>query len=248
MITSLCTEPGRTRRPWIRGGFADGNYRILSRTLDGNDVTHRVTLSGVYYLPVGRGRRFLGSSNRLVDAAIGGWELAALYIYETGHPWSFGGLDYMHNAKTPQRPDPRVPGSIRGANPCVGEWNLSGNTWSIVPYQVTKNLCSDVLPVANYVDFNFVSQPPYGPQPNIVYSGIRIPNYYDIDTNLSKNFHPTDRVTVQLRLDAFNVLNHPIFQQNYDGNPNDEQFGTILRQGGQSNVPRQTQLTFKVIW
>ena len=142
------------------GGFADGNYRILSRTLDGNDVTHRVTLSGVYYLPVGRGRRFLGSSNRLVDAAIGGWELAALYIYETGHPWSFGGLDYMHNAKTPQRPDPRVPGSIRGANPCVGEWNLSNNTWSIVPYQVTKNLCSDVLPVANYVDFNFVSQPP----------------------------------------------------------------------------------------
>ena len=35
------------------GGFTDGNYRILMRQLDGNDITHRVTLSGVYMLPVG---------------------------------------------------------------------------------------------------------------------------------------------------------------------------------------------------
>ena len=228
------------------GGFADSNYRILSRTLDGNDVTHRVTVSGVYMFPFGHKRRFLAESNRLVDAVLGGWELASLYIYETGHPWGFGGMDYLHNAAVKRYVDPRVPGAIRGVQPCVGEWNeQSYNSWTVVPYQVTQNLCRNA---AGVTDYDFVSQAPYGPQPNIIYSGIRIPNFYQIDANLSKNFHPTDRFTVQLRLEGFNVPNHPAFQSGYDGNPSDPQFGTILRQNGQTNVPRQVQLAAKVIW
>jgi hypothetical protein len=197
-------------------------------------------------LPVGRQRTFLANSNRLVDAALGGWELASLYIYETGEPWGFGGLDYLHNAKVKRYVDPRVPGSIRGVQPCVGQWNeQSYSNWTIVPYQVTKNLCGNAYGVSDYY---FVSEAPYGPQPNIIYSGIRIPNFYQIDANLSKNFHPSDRFTVQLRLEGFNVPNHPAFQQGYDGNPSDTQFGTILRQNGQSNVPREVQLAAKVIW
>jgi hypothetical protein len=227
------------------GGFADGNYRILSRTIDGNDMPHRITLSGVYLLPVGRSRRFLGNSNRLVDAAIGGWELASLYIFESGHPWSFGGLDYMHNAKVPIHLDPSIPGAIRGVAPCVGRWvEESYSNWQVEPYPVNSG-CKNAYGVN---DYDFVSQTPYGTQPNIVYSGIRIPDFQQIDANLSKNFHPTERLTVQMRLEGFNVANHPVFQSGYDGNPSDPQFGTILRQYGQSNVPRQVQLALKVLW
>ena len=38
------------------GGFADQTYRIKARWIDGNDYTHRVTLSGVYNLPFGGAR------------------------------------------------------------------------------------------------------------------------------------------------------------------------------------------------
>jgi hypothetical protein len=227
------------------GGFADGNYRILSRTLDGNDITHRATLSGVYMLPVGRNRRFLGDSNRIVDAVIGGWELASLYIFETGHPWQFGGLDYLHNAAVPHRADPSIPGSIRGAAPCVGGWTeIKEFDWQVTPYPEA----SSCMTSAGVMNYDFIAQAPYSPQPNIVYSGIRIPNFNQIDANLSKNFHPTERFTVQTRLEGFNVLNHPVFQNGYDSNPSDPQFGTILKQWGQTNVPRQGQIAVKVLW
>jgi hypothetical protein len=51
-----------------------------------------------------------------------------------------------------------------------------------------------------------------------------------------------------LRLEGFNVPNHPVFQQNYDTNPSDSQFGTILKQWGQTNVPRQGQIAVKLLW
>jgi hypothetical protein len=101
---------------------------------------------------------------------------------------------------------------------------------------------------AGVMNYDFIAQAPYSPQPNIVYSGIRIPNFNQIDANLSKNFHPTERFTVQTRLEGFNVLNHPVFQNGYDSNPSDPQFGTILKQWGQTNVPRQGQIAVKVLW
>jgi hypothetical protein len=229
------------------GGYTDGNYRILSRSLDGSDITHRATLSGVYMLPVGRGRRLLANSNKLVDSVIGGWELASLYIFETGHPWNLNGagLDYLHNAAVPHRADPSIPGSIRGAAPCVAGWNdVSEFNWVIQPFPEAASCKS----AAGVYDYDFIQQAPYGPNQNIVYSGIRIPNFNQIDANLSKNFHPTERFTVQLRLEGFNVPNHPVFQQNYDTNPQDSQFGTILKQWGQTNVPREGQIAVKLLW
>jgi len=229
------------------GGFVDGNYRILSRTLDGNDLTHRATLSGVYMLPVGRNRRFLGGSNRIVDTVIGGWELASLYIFETGHPWNLNGsgLNYLHNAAVSHHTDPSIPGSIRGAAPCVAGWTeIAEYNWQITPYPEAA-ACKTSSGVTNY---DFIAQAPYAPNQNIVYSGIRVPNFQQIDANLSKNFHPTERFSVQMRLEGFNVLNHAVFQRDYDRNPSDSQFGTILKQWGQTNVPRQGQVAIKVLW
>ncbi len=229
------------------GGYVDGNYRILSRTIDGADVPHRITLSGVYMLPVGRNRALLGNSNRLVDTVIGGWELASLYMFEIGHPWSLNGanLNYLHNAAVPHHTDRSIPGSIRGASPCVGGWTqLAEYNWVVTPYTEA----SSCMTSAGVIDYDFISQAPYGPAQNIVYSGIRIPNFHQIDANLSKNFHPTERFTVQLRLEGFNVANHPVFQNDYDKNPSDPQFGTILKQNGQSNVPRQGQMAVKILW
>jgi hypothetical protein len=55
------------------GGWTDEIYRVPYRSIDANDYTHRITLSGVYLLPVGRGRSLLSNTNRLVDGVLGGW-------------------------------------------------------------------------------------------------------------------------------------------------------------------------------
>ncbi len=61
------------------GGWTDTTYRVPYRSLDGNDRTHRITLSGVYRLPVGRGYLVLRNANRWLNTAVGGWELAPMF-------------------------------------------------------------------------------------------------------------------------------------------------------------------------
>jgi len=221
------------------GGYVDQTYRIKARTIDGNDMTNRVTLSGVYNLPIGRGRRFLGQTNRAVDTVVGGWEIGSLYVYQTGTPWSVpGGLEYAHNAHLDRSVD-KGTGYIRGVAGCVS--NTDNETGLHTPY--TNNYtgtCSQA---------DFVVRPSYAATQNVTSTGIRLPNLQQFDTNLSKNFPLVETLKLQLRLEAFNVLNHPLWQEGYQGSAGDPNFGTIERGAwGQSNLPRQVQVAIKLMW
>ncbi len=223
------------------GGFADTIYRVPSRTLDATDRTHRITLSGVYLLPVGRGRSFLGHANRIVDGAIGGWELGSLYVYQTGTPWSIpGGTNYLSSAYV--KPHIQTDdGFIRLVSPCGEQYQENGGQYSLVPLPYDNDsTCRQP---------NFLQVPRYGETMNTESTGIRIPRSHQFDVNLSKNFAIVERAQLQVRLEAFNVLNHPLWSENPDSNTNDSTFGLIERgPSGQSNLPRQVQLSAKVSW
>jgi len=91
--------------------------------------------------------------------------------------------------------------------------------------------------------------PNYGETQNVVYTGIRLPSNYQFDTNLSNNFAIVGRMQLQLRLEAFNVLNHPEWSEGPDGSTNDSTFGEIEKgPWGQSNLPRQVQISGKIVW
>ena len=64
---------------------------------DSGLARHRLTLSGSWDLPVGKGRPFLSSANRLVDAAIGGWMLTGLMTYQSGAPIKFRNVSISGN-------------------------------------------------------------------------------------------------------------------------------------------------------
>lgn len=231
------------------GGWKDTTYRIPIRALDGNDRTHRVTISGVYMLPVGKGKKFLptpsGVTGRVLDGAIGGWELSASYIYETGWPWGVPNNPnehYVASAWVPRHID-KTTGYIRGVAACASKWaqNSSG-AWYLqtLSFNYTDGTCPQS---------DFIAQPQYGALYNTVYTGIRVPSNHQFDSNLSKNYVIKEDVTLQLRLEAFNTLNHPLWQSNYTGSTQDTNFGTIQRgPTGQSNLPRQLQLAMKILW
>jgi hypothetical protein len=229
------------------GGWTDETYRVPSRSLDGNDRTHRITLSGVYLLPVGRKRTFLGNTNRIVDGVIGGWELGSLYIYQTGTPWGVPspqtwniiGRPYVHPYIQKDN------GFIRLAAPCVEQYqeNINGVYNPVFLDPVATYDYKGACPGANFLQI-----PNYGETANIVYTGIRIPRSQQLDVNLSKNFALVARATLQLRLEAFNALNHPLFSESPDGNMQDATFGVIQKGNGQSNLPRQVQLSAKIVW
>jgi hypothetical protein len=228
------------------GGFADSTYRVPSRTLNGSDLTHRITLSGVYLLPVGRDRTFLPKANRIVDGVIGGWEIGSLYIYQTGPPWGVPNNPneaYLHSAYVKphiQKDD----GFLRLAAACADQYQENSTTSKYGLVQLPfdyDGTCSQGA--------DFQQVPSFGETPNVIYSGIRLPRTHQFDANLSKNFAIVERMKLQVRIEAFNVLNHPLWSEGPDGSTNDSTFGLIEKgPWGQSNLPRQIQLSAKVVW
>jgi hypothetical protein len=54
--------------------------------ISSQDVPHRVSISGIYELPFGRGRRFGRDTNAALNALIGGWQLSGIYTLQSGFP------------------------------------------------------------------------------------------------------------------------------------------------------------------
>jgi hypothetical protein len=61
------------------------------RSLSDFNLRHNFNGYWVVDLPFGRGRKFLGSANRLTDAVVGGWELTGAARWRSGFP--FGPAD-----------------------------------------------------------------------------------------------------------------------------------------------------------
>ena len=240
-------------------GWLDYVYRVLERSQDSNDLNHRITFTGVYQLPVGRGRYLLGNANRFVDTLIGGWKVGALYLYESGRPWQpnitgtcgagqhngLGGTTGcfetpygINPIKTPRHTVAGTPSVIRGATPCVGDRNPTTGAIMLragaIAYGCTRA--------------NIVYKALYAPVQNIVSMGIRLGATSEFDANLSKAFPIVESYSFILKVDAFNALNHAVWNNNYQ-TTNDINFGALLKgPTAQGNNPRQVQLSATLRW
>jgi hypothetical protein len=61
------------------------------------DRTHRLTMSGIWELPVGRGRRFGDSLPALLNLVAGDWQLGAVIVRQSGAPLGFGNVPFSGN-------------------------------------------------------------------------------------------------------------------------------------------------------
>jgi len=90
-------------------GFLNPADAVPSESIASADRKHRLTLSAMYQIPLGRRGKFLSQAPRLIDAAIGGWQLSAIYIYQSGAPLSWGDVIFFGNPddirKGPQTPE-----------------------------------------------------------------------------------------------------------------------------------------------
>ena len=228
------------------GGWTDQTFRIPYRQLDGNDHSHVITISGVYNLPIGRGHAILPHMNRVLDTAIGGWEIGSLFTLESGSPWSLGYKYMLHDPYVHphiQKDD----GYIREVAACVEQWVDSTNSLGQPVYTMQQLQYDYDGTCSKGADMENVGS--WMPIPNNVFQGVRLLRNDDLDVNLSKNFALAEGFHLQMRMEAFNAPNHPLWSYGPDGTIQDSTFGEILKgPWGQSNTPRQLQLSAKVVW
>jgi hypothetical protein len=56
------------------------------------DAPHRLTVNGIWELPLGQGRRIAGNTNGVVSALISGWQFSGIYAYQSGFPIGWGNI------------------------------------------------------------------------------------------------------------------------------------------------------------
>jgi hypothetical protein len=71
------------------------------RRLSQFDLRHIIQTFGTYDLPIGRGR-WLSVKNRVLDAAVGGWTVGSIFVFQTGQPMQLtGGFATVNNTNNP---------------------------------------------------------------------------------------------------------------------------------------------------
>jgi len=213
--------------------------RIVQKSDYESDRRHRVTISGVYHLPFGRDQRFLASSSPIVNGLAGGWEVAGMWLFNSGRPWGLPQNVFYVKDATIQDVDFNAP-VIRAVNNCVAQMSDTGVV-TMLGYSVA----------AGCTEPNFIIRPNYTRGAvNFRDDQIRRPPFYQFDLNFAKTTRLTGNVRLQLRVELYNVLNQVVYdERQYENNPTNPLFGTIDRTVvRQSNFPRYGQLGIKLLF
>jgi len=117
------------------------------------------------------------------------------------------------------------------------------------PYNFAK-IKSDHVGGALYADRSYLNPAAFtlntvpGTQGDVSRNSLNGPMYVQDDATLSRIFPIHEKLNLELRLEAYNVLNHPTFSNPSSGGPTfGGSFGEI---GGQSNSPREFQFAARV--
>ena len=151
------------------------------------DRRHVFVVSSLYDLPIGQGKTVGTSLQGLANRLAEGWQLGTILGLESGLPFSvnLGSFDNagLGTSSPAQRPDTKP-----GSNYC-GSSNFSKPSKWFDPEIFT-------LPAPGS----------YGNTPRNAMCG---PALFNLDFSVTKETKLTEGVTLQLRTEFFNVLNHP---------------------------------------
>ena len=218
---------------WL-GSFTslqDPNKPYLERSLSTFDIPSVLKFSYSYDLPIGRGKALLSNVPRVVNAVIGGWRTNGIWLISDGRPLPIT----VSNGGTPlptygsQRPN------------LVGTPKRNyGHDWQNSFF-------------TNPQVFQMPAPFTLGDMQRTI-SSVRSPLTFTSDLSLNKlislaNLH--EGLNLELRLEAQNAFNHPLFSMGSPGpygsstlNVGDPSFGVISSMAPIG--PRQIQLALKV--
>jgi len=176
-------------------GYMDPFHPMLDHGSSDFDATQRLAVSAIWAVPVFKG-------NSLRDKILGGWELAPIFTAATGNPFTMSDCTntYTYCARAQQV----------GATPPMGVTNVPtpGVPDNYEYYQFTN------FATGNLSWYNpKVGISDMGPWPNnmVGRNTYRQPGSYNLNLGVYKNTRLTEKASLQLRLEAYNALNHANF-------------------------------------
>ncbi len=166
-------------------------YPGLQRGVSDYDNTHLFNMLGVYNLPLGKGRRYVSGASGLLNALVGGWQIAGTWRWSSGFPVSV----YQ-----------------------TGVWptNWNNNNWADWNgKQFERKQTKNAPAVAGTGGPNMFPAPKAaldafsGAMPGGIgmRNGIRGDGIFNMDASLSKRFRIREGHSIQFRWETFNISN-----------------------------------------
>ncbi len=184
-------------------GVTQQQTQAREKAVSNFDMASKLRASFSYDLPFGRGKQFLSSAPGWLNQIVGGFNLAGTFTRQSGIP----GVVYLGNSGWWQ--------SKTGGTGNDG-WTLRPdrllNAESITPtWREDPFRRSYYDPKAFVVPGTF-AQPAIGNAPRTL-GDARSPTTTTLDVSGAKNFFllKEGKLHIQIRADAFNIMNHPVF-------------------------------------
>jgi hypothetical protein len=176
----------------------------------GRNDTNRAqifVLSSVYALPFGRGKQFLGSSNRLVDTFVGGYSLAGQTTWESGRPFT----PTYAECGSDQDVDNNFgnSGATSDCRPNGNASSLNAKAGALNPLTHARTYFAPVAALTtNGAVSGPFSRPAFGTFGNVGRNSLVGPRDYFADLSVIKAIPMTERIKGEFQVQAFNVFNH----------------------------------------
>ncbi|MEK7408230.1 MAG: carboxypeptidase regulatory-like domain-containing protein [Acidobacteriota bacterium] len=193
------------------------NNLALERSISAHDIPHDVAVNFVYELPVGKGKTLGGALHPIVERAIGGWQLAGIFKWQSGLPLMFSAPNNTFSFGGSQFP------------------NVSD----------VKAAKYEAKTVDRWFNTAAFSQPPpftFGNAPRYL-SNVRVHALNSWDISAAKNFPIRERLRIQFRGMLFNAFNRARFGPP-DTNVASPGFGRISGLG--QTAPRSVQFGLRI--
>lgn len=197
--------------------------RRAERAVGDFDVPHRLTITGSYDLPIGRGRSLLKNASKPIDLMFGGWNIGVFNTFQSGFPLIF---------------------TVAGApNAPFG----AGTLRPLVVGDPTLGAEGDINDRLNrYFNTAAFAVPPAFQFGNLAprLHSVRSPGMNNVNLTLTKIFSITERWKVHLRASSFNLLNIPVFSAP-NTQVNTPNLGRIFTQ---ANFSRQSEVVLRIVF
>jgi hypothetical protein len=224
-----------------RGGTSPDNpYGPLLWNRDWQ-AKQRFVLNFSYDLPFGRGKRFMGSAPRAVDAALGGWKFYWITYLQGGQYFSpiFSGTDPSNTGTFGGLPDRIANGNLDPSQRSIQQW-FDPNAFTVPGCPATEPACGSPANIGRFGN-----------------SGVNVlegPGLQSHGLTLAKRFAITERLHFDFMAMVSNLFNHPNFQNPQISGNNDisvpGQVGVISAQhdifSGERAGPRVMELRGRI--
>jgi hypothetical protein len=208
--------------------FLNAGDLFPSEVIAADDRPHRLTVSGIYELPFGQGRRLLGDSHPVVSRIVSGWQINGIYTYQSGPAiGNWGNVIYNGN---------------------LGDLTLSRDEQDVVQWFNTEGF---ERIAANQLASNVRTFP-------LRFGFLRAHHISNYDLSLFKNTKIKEGVDIQFRAEFLNAFNTPLFSVANGVNVNPTSpittparkqgdFGSVTA-GTLENYARRIQFSLKLLF